>query len=124
MTEVFMPINLRIEKIIVDNAHLIEGDTMPEAFGQMLAHVAAYKAIMKTWLENPPRDVNYDSAKNENTALLPFPQTFPEHVRYMFNELKIQQTRLIGIIGQTRSVETAPALMTSGSVPPSSSRLP
>jgi hypothetical protein len=52
MSEVFMPINLNMEKIIVENAHLIEGVAMPRPFLSLLAHVEVYKVVMSKWEKN------------------------------------------------------------------------
>ncbi len=101
MSEVFMPNNLRIEKIISENAHLIEGEMMPEPFGEMLAHVTAYKAVMKTWPDNPPRGViSYEEAIKQNTDAIPYRQSFPLYVSENFNSLKRRQMTLLGLVGQ------------------------
>src|SRR5207244_3283355 len=100
MTEVFMPINLKIERTITENAHLIEGSTMPESFGDMLAHIASYKATIKTWPDNPPSgEIDYDDAVLQNTALLPYPPNFPGAIDETFNRLKGRQARLLGVLG-------------------------
>jgi hypothetical protein len=97
MSEVLMPINFRIEKAIIENAHLIEGADMPDVFREILAHIATYKAVMKAWPDEPPkRQQTYDEAVDKNTASIPFPREFAGHVRKMFDELKERQIRLIG----------------------------
>jgi hypothetical protein len=45
--EVLIPIVLKMEETIVQNAHLMEGTAVPESFRKLLAHVAAYKAVIK-----------------------------------------------------------------------------
>jgi hypothetical protein len=108
MSEVFMPINIRIEKVITENAHLIEGTSMPASFGDMLAHVASYKAVMKTWPDNPPKgEIDHEEALQKNTALLPFPRAFPGYVTKMFNDLKERQAKLLGLIGQKAMADSA-----------------
>jgi len=49
MTEVFMPINLRMEQAIVGHADLLIEPQIPRCLLDFCAHVAAYKAIMKQW---------------------------------------------------------------------------
>ena len=49
MTEVFMPINLRMEQVIIGRADLLIEPKMPKCLLDFCAHVAAYKAIVKQW---------------------------------------------------------------------------
>ncbi|GAB1260256.1 hypothetical protein [Aurantivibrio plasticivorans] len=49
MTHVFEPNNAEIEKIIVENMDLLEGDHFPDCFVEALAHIAAYKAVLANW---------------------------------------------------------------------------
>ena len=87
MSEVFMPLNLRIEKAIVENAHLIEGGDMPAEFKQFLAHVAVYKIVLKSWERN---DFTRHIAHGN------YPRDFDETVAKTFRNLKRRQTQLIG----------------------------
>ncbi len=92
MRAVFMPINLRMEKAIIDNAHLIEGASMPKSFQDLLAHVEVYKAILEKWSAG---DVS------EHTAYLNFPEALHGHVTRTFEALKQRQMALIGHGPQT-----------------------
>jgi len=49
MKEVFMPLNLRMEATILENAHLIIEGEIPECFLDLASHIAAYKAVIKRW---------------------------------------------------------------------------
>src|ERR1044072_3880974 len=49
MREVFMPLNLRMERVIVENADLLYHEKMPECLLTVCAHVSAYKTILKRW---------------------------------------------------------------------------
>src|SRR5215467_30025 len=49
MKEVFMPVNIRMETIVIENAHLIIDGKMPECFLDLAAHLAVYKAVIKKW---------------------------------------------------------------------------
>ena len=99
--------NLKIEKIITENAHLIEGAEMPQLFRNVLAHVAGYKALIKTWETHPlsdtPEAISFDDAVRENTPMLPYPRDFSPHVQQIFDTLKQRQQHLIGLI-ETRSL--------------------
>jgi hypothetical protein len=86
MTEVFMPLNLRMEKAIVENAHLIEGDGMPEEFQGLLAHVEVYRIVLKKWLEQDYL---------EHTAYIDFPANLRSYVETQFSALKKNQNRII-----------------------------
>ena len=46
---VFMPINERIEALILGNAELLNGLDPPRSFSDFLAHVAGYRATMARW---------------------------------------------------------------------------
>jgi hypothetical protein len=87
MAEVFMPMNLLMEKAIIENADLIIENEMPKSFIDLIAHVAAYKPVMKKWEEGDfsehlsfseyPRDRlsdyverSYVALKNERAELL------------------------------------------------------
>lgn len=87
MRQVFMPMNLQMRDAIIDNAHLIEGDRMPEAFRDLLAHVETYKIALRRWEEGD---------FSEHTAYLDFPHDFAPEVADTFGILKSRQARLIG----------------------------
>jgi hypothetical protein len=91
MSEVFMPINLKMETIVIDNAHLIEGTEMPKPFQDLLSHVEAYKPVMKKW-------TNGDFS--EHTSSLNFPDDFGDYVSRTFQSLKRRQSELIGTTGK------------------------
>lgn len=88
MSEVFMPLNLRMEQIVLGNADLIEDSSMPESFLHLAAHVASYKPLLKRW-----QSQDY----SQHQPLLNFPsQTLREYVERRFVELKSEQARLLG----------------------------
>ena len=87
MSNIFMPINLKMEQVIVENAHLIEGVAMPAPFLELLAHVEVYRAVIKKWEKND---------FSEHTSYLDFPQEFEDYVSHAFVSLKRRQFHLIG----------------------------
>ena len=87
MSEVFMPINRRMENVIIENAHLIEGKEMPKSFLDLLAHVEVYKAVMKRWEMND---------FSEHASYLNFPEEFRNNVYYTYESLKHRQMELMG----------------------------
>src|SRR5215210_5339283 len=49
MEQLFMPTNIQMEKLIVQNADLVIGTRMPDEFSDFLAHVAAAKLLVHRW---------------------------------------------------------------------------
>ncbi|MCA9037023.1 MAG: hypothetical protein KDA91_17930 [Planctomycetaceae bacterium] len=49
MKTVFMPLNDKIEAVIVENADLIVGEEFPQVFKECLAHIAAYRPVIDQW---------------------------------------------------------------------------
>ena len=64
MTEVFMPLNIRMEELIITKADLLESSDMPVCLLELVAHVESYKAVQAQW--------NLGDF-SENTAPLEFP---------------------------------------------------
>lgn len=87
MAEVFMPLNLRLEKTIVENGDLILEEHMPECFLSLCAHVAAYKPVMKNWQSGEYSE--HISSSNYPTDLL-------KYVESSYFELKRRQAALLG----------------------------
>lgn len=98
VSEVFMPINLKLEKIIIENAHLLDTESMPRSFQLLLAHIATYRAVIKKWPDCPiSKDASFDEIVSQNTARLNFPERLGSEVTKVFNTLKKRQSKLIGI---------------------------
>jgi hypothetical protein len=90
MNEVFMPLNLKTEKVIIENAHLIEGASMPESFKEFLAHVEIYKVVLKKWSCN-----DFSEHASSYTT---FPEYFEKDVSEAYNNLKQKQATLLGTL--------------------------
>jgi len=82
MLEVFMPMNLKMEHIIIANSHLMLGGIFPDCFHALLAHVAAYKPVLKKWEEGDFGD---------HLSLIDFPSV--ELHQYLSTALSILQTQ-------------------------------
>jgi hypothetical protein len=89
MTNVFMPLNLHVEKLVLENAYLIREEKIPECLIQFLTHVSAYKAILKKWETG-----DYSELISVND----FPRELGEYATSSYQELKQEQLRLIGQI--------------------------
>ena len=86
MTQVFMPINLRMEQLITEHAHLIEGTKMPKPFLDLISHVEVYKIILKKW-EN--KDFN------QHVSYINFPDSFEVLIKGDYKMLKKRQFDLL-----------------------------
>jgi hypothetical protein len=104
MLEVFMPLNLRIEELIVGNADLLDEDDMPQCFLDLCAHVAAYKVIVQRW-EKQDYSEPVGPIKFPGRALLGY-------VERRFRQLKKAQVRLLGSRAELRAPECAGRLST------------
>ena len=94
MTEVFMPLNLRMESIVVEKSDLLEESEMPQALPMLCAHVAAYKTVMRRW------DVHDFS---EHASIINFPaQEVHGYVTDRFTQLKKEQRELLGVLQSRR----------------------
>ena len=45
MRHVFMPLNTRMEELVITKAELLDAPTMPDCLLQLVAHVTAYRAF-------------------------------------------------------------------------------
>ncbi|NIT55629.1 MAG: hypothetical protein GWN00_05135 [Aliifodinibius sp.] len=89
MKEVFHPLNVQIEKTILENIDLLEGGEFPAEFINAIAHVNSYKAIIKQWEEG-----DY----SQHWAVCPYPRDMlPKIVEHVYRELlKEQRTLILG----------------------------
>jgi hypothetical protein len=86
MTNIFMPLNDVREKIIIENAHLIIEEQMPECLLDFVTHVVGYKALMAKWSEG-----DY----TERRSIIGWPPEFDRYVERSYKALKAEQTRLL-----------------------------
>ncbi|MGP8252097.1 MAG: hypothetical protein ACLQHF_08690 [Terracidiphilus sp.] len=86
MTTIFMPLNDVREKIIIENAHLIVEEEMPECLLDFVTHVVGYKALLQKWAEG-------DLA--ERRSMIGWPPEFDVYVERSYQALKTEQTRLM-----------------------------
>ena len=88
MTEVFAPQNARIGELIVQNGDLVEDRDFPAAFVAVLAHIAAYRAVIKEWEARQ---------YGEHTSILNFPrEQLLVTVEPIYHRLRAEQSVLIG----------------------------
>lgn len=86
MTTIFMPLNDVREKIIIENAHLIVEERMPQCLLDFVTHVVGYKALLSRWAEG-----DY----SERRSMIGWPPEFDVYVEHSYKALKAEQTRLL-----------------------------
>jgi hypothetical protein len=86
MTTIFMPLNDIREKVIIENAHLIIEEQMPQCLLDFVTHVVGYKAVMAKWAEG-----DYI----ERRSSIGWPPEFDIYVKHSYAALKAEQTRLM-----------------------------
>jgi hypothetical protein len=95
MRTVFQPMNLEIEKTIVNNSQLILGSRMPKTFKEMIAQTEGYKAVIAAWKDSDKNDPSaYISRFNNTVTGLNYPNKILDCVSHDYNELKKRQQLL------------------------------
>jgi hypothetical protein len=86
MTTIFMPLNDIREKIIIENAHLIVEEEMPQCLLDFVTHVVGYKALLTRWAEG-----DY----SERRSTIGWPPEFDIYVEKSYKALKTKQSGLL-----------------------------
>ena len=87
VVEVLMPMNVAQETIILRSAHLIREREVPECLLNFVAHIAAWKAVLKKW---------ESGEYSEQFSVVPYPAEVAEYAAIAYRELKTEQLQLIG----------------------------
>ena len=89
ITEVLMPLNVQMQKVIIENADLLDEPEMPKCLVTFCAHVSGYKANIKRWEEG---DFSYW------WSVVRYPgEELHEYLRNTFLRLKTEQAEFLGI---------------------------
>lgn len=86
MRTIFIPLNEIREKIIIDKAHLIIEEQMPQCLLDFVTHVVGYKAVLRKWAEG-----DY----SERRSTIGWPPEFDVYVSRSYAALKAEQMRLM-----------------------------
>jgi len=86
MTTIFIPLNDIREKVIIENAHLIIEEQMPQCLLDFVTHVVGYKAVTAKWAEG-----DY----TERRSTIGWPPEFDIYVKRSYAALKAEQSRLM-----------------------------
>jgi hypothetical protein len=85
--EVFQPLNEQLEQIIINKAHLIIEEEMPQCLKRFLAHTAGYKAVIKKWQLGD---------FTESASVISYPVEIEDYAEKSYLMLKEKQKKLIG----------------------------
>jgi hypothetical protein len=91
---VFQPMNLQMEKAIVDNAQLIEGGHIYPVFADLILHVESYKATIAKWKDTDANENSHFIEASENTSLIDFPKGFDRCVQLRFEAMRARRDSL------------------------------
>jgi hypothetical protein len=94
MKVVFQPMNIKMERAIVDNAQLIEGGHIYPAFSDLILHVESYKATITKWKDTDEEQNPHFLESTENTAVITFPKGFDDCVEKRFMALRAKRDSL------------------------------
>ena len=83
---IFYPLNEIREKIIIDKAHLIIEEKMPQCLLDFVTHVVGYKAVLRKWA---------DGDFSERRSTIGWPPEFDVYVRNSYAALKAEQMHLM-----------------------------
>lgn len=86
MTTIFMPLNDIREKVIIEKAHLVVEEQMPQCLLDFVTHVVGYKAVLSKWA---------DGDYTERRSTIGWPPEFDSYVKRSYASLKAEQTRLL-----------------------------
>ena len=85
--EVFMPLNLEMEALVLKHSDLLAEAEMPKILLELSAHIAGYKPVLKAWERG---DVS------RNVSLINFPDGLTRYAEDNFRRLKAKQAMLLG----------------------------
>lgn len=73
MKTVFMPINIKMESAIVDNAQLLDGRRVYPCFVDLISHVESYKATIASWKDTDDLAQTKNRTVRANNAVIVYP---------------------------------------------------
>jgi hypothetical protein len=70
---IFLPINIKMENAIIENAQLLEGGRIYPSFVKLIMHIESYKATVAKWKETDDLQDPRLRTAEENTAVIEYP---------------------------------------------------
>lgn len=95
MKEVFMPLNLQMEALVLKHSDLLVDQEMPKVLLDLSAHIEGYKAIMKEWDSKEQESL---MQKEANLSIINYPLGLSEYASKHYLELKRKQSELLGAL--------------------------
>jgi len=90
MIRVFMPNNRLIRAVIVNGAHLLDEEEMPDCLLSLLAHISSYEVVLGRWEQG---DLSV------HRAAVDFPgDQITAYSGDAFRRLKVEQRMLLGLV--------------------------
>ncbi len=87
--KIFIPSNEKLEKVIIEKAHLLREKDIPDCLRYFIAHNAGYKVVAEKW-----RLKDFSEA----ISIIPYPKEIVEYSEKSFQHLKRLQLKMIGHI--------------------------
>jgi hypothetical protein len=91
MRSVFQPLNMQMERVIVNNSQLIIGTGMPQPFKDVIAQTEGYKAVIAAWSDADKNNLDAYKSPDENTTDMNYPSEFGRCVSASYDGLKQRQ---------------------------------
>ena len=87
ITVVFMPQNIKLYNIILNQSDLLIETAMPQCLLDFCAHTVALQALVERW-----KNGDY----SENYAIARYPESIDQYARESYTRLKAEQSKLLG----------------------------
>jgi hypothetical protein len=95
MREVFEPLNVKMENVILANPQLVIGNQLPRAFLDLISHTEGYKAVISRWNESEVQDLATYQTSEKNIAInLDYPDALITCVEDAYSKLKERKESL------------------------------
>lgn len=97
MQQVFQPMNVRLEQIMLTNSHLFVGDGVPTLLNDFVAQTETYKVLISRWmtdLEKPDGPGYFDLKNNIAFGATPNNEALTKCIKEQFYDLKRQEGEL------------------------------
>ena len=86
LEEVLIPLNVKLETVLVEKAHLIREQEMPECLLLFAAHSAGYRALIQEWRRG---------VFEQSTSIIKYPEDVLDYAEKSYKDLKTEQLRLV-----------------------------
>ena len=92
---VLFPLSEKAAQAVIQRADLLDGAAITPLLMQLVAHVSAYRVILRRWEEQEAARATTSSA--DHFSAIPYPEDLESWVSDAFEKLKRRQASLLGI---------------------------